>query len=179
MNGFALRPHVPVAAVLLCALAISGCAKKTMVTPPQAASPPPAAAHTAPMPAPAPVPAPAPTAALTAGDFKDAYFEFDKSDLQEAARTALDADAKLLRDHPKADIRIEGHCDERGTVEYNQALGDRRARAAQDYLEAAGASASQIETISYGKDRPFCTEHEESCWARNRCDHLVLKPNPA
>ncbi len=112
-------------------------------------------------------------------DFKDVFFDFDKYDLSDAARAALDVDARLLRDNATTRILIEGHCDERGTVEYNQALGERRANGARDYLVAAGANAAQIQTISYGKERPFCTEHDESCWARNRCSHFTLQSRPA
>jgi len=114
--------------------------------------------------------------AVKPSDFSDAFFEFDRYALSDNDRTALDADAKVLRDHPDARVTVEGHCDERGTVEYNEALGQRRAVAARDYLVSAGANTTQIQTISYGKDRPFCSEHEESCWSKNRCAHVVLIP---
>jgi len=116
------------------------------------------------------------TPAVKPSDFSDAYFDYDRSDLSDKDRTALDADAKVLRDHSDVKITVEGHCDERGTVEYNEALGQRRADAARDYLVSAGANTTQIQTISYGKDRPFCSEHEESCWSKNRCAHVVLNP---
>ena len=156
-----------------------GCAKKAVVAPPSAAATPPTP-KTLTAPAPAPSPAPAPMAshapAVKPSDFSDAFFDYDRSALSDNDRTALDADAKVLRDHPDARVTVEGHCDERGTVEYNEALGQRRADVARDYLVSAGANTTQIQTISYGKDRPFCTEHEESCWSRNRCAHVVLNP---
>ena len=150
-----------------------------MEAPPRlAAAPPVAGSPQVPAkPAPAPAPVPAPTLAMSR--IKDVFFDFGKSDLRDDARAALDLDSKLLREHPNAKIMIEGHCDERGTIEYNEALGERRADAAKDYLVAAGVSASQVETISYGKDRPLCEEHNESCWAKNRCCHMVLQPGPA
>jgi peptidoglycan-associated lipoprotein len=92
-----------------------------------------------------------------------------------AGRAALDNNAKLLRDNSDSSITLEGHCDERGTVEYNLALGERRAQAARDYLVAAGIDASRIQTISYGKERPFDTAHDEAAWARNRRAHTTLR----
>jgi len=168
-------------ALVCCALALTGCAKKSMVAPPQVASPPPAPAATKPAPTPSSEPSHAPAAApaFQAGDFRDVFFDLDQYALTADARTALDADAKLLRDHPEARITIEGHCDERGTVEYNMSLGESRASAARDYLVAAGVNASQVQTISYGKERPLCTEPNEACWAKNRCGHVVLLSGPA
>lgn len=112
---------------------------------------------------------------MQATDFRDVFFEYDQSNLDDRARTALDSNAKLLRDHPELKITIEGHCDERGTVEYNLSLGERRANAARGYLTAAGVNAAQVQTISYGKGRPFCTESNEACWSKNRCGHFVLR----
>jgi peptidoglycan-associated lipoprotein len=107
--------------------------------------------------------------------WQDAYFDYDSYDLREDARGALDADAKMLADHAHASLTIEGHCDERGTPEYNLALGERRANAAKDYLVAHGVDGSRIETISYGEERPFATGHDEASWAQNRRAHLVQK----
>ena len=103
------------------------------------------------------------------------FFDFDAYTLRDDSRSALDANAKLLRDNPSAHIVIEGHCDERGTVEYNQALGERRAQAARDYLVQAGIAEARIQTISYGKERPFDVGHDEAAWAKNRRAHFALQ----
>jgi peptidoglycan-associated lipoprotein len=105
---------------------------------------------------------------------KDAYFELDKSDLREDARAALTKDAEFLRSYPQVHVSIEGHCDERGSTEYNLGLGQRRAEAAKNYLISLGISADRMETTSWGKERPFCTEHDESCWQQNRRAHFVM-----
>lgn len=105
---------------------------------------------------------------------KDVYFDFNKSDLRGDAQQALNSDAEFFKAHPSLTFTIEGHCDERGTEEYNLGLGQRRAAAAKQYLVNLGVDASRINTISYGKDRPFCTEHTEECWQQNRRDHFVL-----
>jgi len=105
---------------------------------------------------------------------KDAYFELDKSDLRDDARAALTKDAEFLRSYPQTHVSIEGHCDERGSTEYNLGLGQRRAEAAKNYLISLGISADRMETTSWGKERPFCSEHDESCWQQNRRAHFVL-----
>jgi peptidoglycan-associated lipoprotein len=108
------------------------------------------------------------------GYLSDAFFDYDQSDLREDARSTLATDAQWLKKHPSVQVLIEGHCDERGTAAYNLALGDRRANAAKEYLVSLGIDASRIKTISYGKERPFCTESNESCWQKNRRAHLVI-----
>jgi peptidoglycan-associated lipoprotein len=105
---------------------------------------------------------------------KDAYFELDKSDLRDDARAVLTKDAEFFRSYPQVKVSLEGHCDERGSTEYNLGLGQRRAEAAKNYLISLGISADRIETTSWGKERPFCTEHDESCWQQNRRAHFVL-----
>ena len=154
----------------------AGCAKKAVQAPP---TPPPAPpVETPPTPPPAPPVEPQPTPAppeVTNADLKPAFFDFDSYALRDDARKALDTDAQLLRDHSNLSVTIEGHCDERGTAEYNQALGERRAQAARDYLVAAGADASRIQIISYGKERPFDSGHDEQSWAQNRRAHVVLR----
>jgi len=112
---------------------------------------------------------------VTDGEFSPAFFDVDQSTLNEQGRSALDKNAKLLRDHPDAKVEIEGHCDERGTVEYNQALGQRRAEAARDYLVAQGVTADRLTVISYGKDRPFAEGHDESAWSQNRRAHFRVR----
>jgi peptidoglycan-associated lipoprotein len=102
------------------------------------------------------------------------YFEFDQSDLRDEARQKLAANARFLTAHPEFVLTIEGHCDERGTNEYNLALGERRANTAKDYLASLGVAANRLHTISYGEERPVCTESTEACWQRNRRDHMVI-----
>lgn len=132
---------------------------------------------TVPAPPPPPPPAPKPDlAARLASDVADAYFDFDKSDIRPDARDALTKDADALkaifRDIPDAMVTIEGHCDERGSAEYNMGLGDRRATAAKDFLVQLGVPADKLKTISYGKERPVCTESNETCWQKNRRAHF-------
>jgi peptidoglycan-associated lipoprotein len=133
-------------------------------------------------PAPAPAPAeekPAPTAVTKppAGwniSQNNIYFEFDKSTLTPMAQDTLMRHAGWLRENPNATVTIEGHADERGTNEYNLALGDRRADSAKAFLVDLGVSASRLTTISYGEERPLCMEQSEECWAKNRRGHFVV-----
>ena len=104
---------------------------------------------------------------------RDAFFDFDKYNLRDDARAALQADVQFLQQHPNISFTIEGHCDERGSIEYNQALGDNRARSALDFLVQAGISPNRMRTVSYGKEKPACTEHTEECWQQNRRAHFV------
>ncbi len=162
--------------MLATALVLAGCAKKKGPEPPPA---PPVVEKPEPPPTP-PVPAPKeeapPAPQVTAQDFQPVFFDFDSYALREDGRAALDRDAKLLRDNSSLQITIEGHCDERGTVEYNQALGEKRAMAAREYLVAAGTSASRIQIRSYGKERPFADGHDEESWQQNRRAHFALRP---
>jgi peptidoglycan-associated lipoprotein len=102
------------------------------------------------------------------------YFELDSSDLSPTAQKALDANAALLKKYPTWAVTIEGHCDERGTAEYNLALGERRAIAARAYLVSLGISADRLRTVSYGKEFPFDPGHDESAWSKNRRAHFVI-----
>ncbi len=111
---------------------------------------------------------------LFSQNVNDAYFDYDKSDLREDARAALTKDAEFLRSYPQVRVSIEGHCDERGSTEYNLGLGQRRAEAAKNFLISLGISADRMETVSWGKERPVCTDHNEECWQRNRRAHFVL-----
>jgi peptidoglycan-associated lipoprotein len=111
---------------------------------------------------------------LFAQNIKDAFFDYDKSELRQEARDALTKDAEFLRSYPQARISIEGHCDERGSTEYNLGLGQRRAEAAKNFLISLGITADRMTTVSWGKEHPFCTEHDEACWSQNRRAHLVL-----
>src|SRR5437868_1130793 len=101
---------------------------------------------------------------LWAREVQDAFFDFDKADIRADARTALAQTAEFFKAHPSVKATIEGHCDERGSTEYNLGLGDRRAAAVKQYLVSLGVSASQLNTVSFGKEKPFCMEHNESCW---------------
>jgi peptidoglycan-associated lipoprotein len=176
-------------ALLLVVTVLYGCPKKNPTTAPAAA----AAAKTAPAPpatevrqakAPAAMP---PADPLLSSDMAvvnaelrrrgftpDVYFDFDKSALKDEARDKLARNGSLLKAHDKFDLLIEGHCDERGTAEYNLALGERRANAAKGYLVSLGVAGNRLRTLSYGSERPVCSEHEESCWSQNRRAHMVV-----
>jgi peptidoglycan-associated lipoprotein len=105
---------------------------------------------------------------------RDAFFDFNKADIRGDAREALTKDAEFLRSYSTVHVTIEGHCDERGSTEYNLGLGQRRAQAAKNYLASLGISADRIDTVSWGKERPFCTESNEECWQQNRRGHFVM-----
>lgn len=107
-------------------------------------------------------------------DVQDAFFDYDKADIRADARTALSSTAEFLRSYPQVSVVIEGHCDERGSTEYNVALGDRRSDSAKEFLVAQGISANRIQTVSYGKERPFCTQSDESCYQQNRRAHFRM-----
>ena len=104
----------------------------------------------------------------------DVYFNYDKAELRSEARDVLTRDADFFRAHPNIRFTIEGHCDERGGEEYNLGLGARRADSAKEFLVSLGLSANQIQTVSFGKERPFCAEENESCYQQNRRDHFVM-----
>jgi peptidoglycan-associated lipoprotein len=104
----------------------------------------------------------------------DIYFQLDEDTLSDDARDKLARNADLLKSQPQFSITIEGHADERGTNEYNLALGERRANAAKDYMSSLGVTAERLRTISYGEERPVCTESAESCWSQNRRVHMVV-----
>jgi peptidoglycan-associated lipoprotein len=113
---------------------------------------------------------------LFARAVQDAFFDYDKADIRADARDALSKTAEFLRSYPQVKIVIEGHCDERGSTEYNLALGDRRAQAAKNFLASLGIAADRMQTVSYGKERPFCSEHNENCWQQNRRGHFTMAP---
>jgi peptidoglycan-associated lipoprotein len=106
-------------------------------------------------------------------EVRDAYFDLDKADIRTDARAALSKTADFLKGYPQLKVTIEGHCDERGSTEYNLSLGDRRATAVKQYLVSLGIPADRISTVSYGKEKPFCMESNESCWQQNRRGHFV------
>jgi peptidoglycan-associated lipoprotein len=111
------------------------------------------------------------------GKIEDAYFDYDQHTLRPDAVQALQADStelrNILKDYPDYKLMVEGHCDERGSAEYNMALGDARAQAAKDYLVQVGIPSAQLSVVSYGKEKPACQEHDETCWQKNRRIHIV------
>ena len=113
------------------------------------------------------------------GRIQDAYFDYNQHTLRADAVSTLNADSKelatIMQQYPTYKLQIEGFCDERGSTEYNIALGDARAKAAKDYLVSVGVSANQLDTVSYGKENPVCTDHNESCWQKNRRIHIVAE----
>ena len=113
-------------------------------------------------------------AALEAG-LQDVFFGYDKWTLSDAGIDALNQDAKYLKDHPGSLLKIEGHCDERGSGDYNMVLGDKRAKAARNYLIESGVRPKQVTIVSFGKERPFCFDRDESCYQQNRRGHMLLR----
>jgi peptidoglycan-associated lipoprotein len=194
MNPVQKRALIAIAAV---AVLTAACAKKKVAAappppPPPAATtpaatsrptPPPATAAATRPPASTPQTSPYPNAATRAridellAKIEDAYFDYDKASLRPDALKALQADSTelrdILKDYPNYKLTIEGHCDERGSAEYNVALGDRRAAAAKEYLVGVGIPTTQLNVISFGKEKPVCEDHDEACWQRNRRIHIV------
>jgi peptidoglycan-associated lipoprotein len=181
MNRSAL---VTTSALLLTLLPISGCARRHRAASPVAE---PVAVESTPVvAAPTPVPAdevedPLEAELAAANDYAyangllgDVYFDFDRYALREDARARLARNAEFLRTRPEFVVNVEGHCDERGTNEYNLALGERRAQAAREYLVSLGVDAGRLRSLSYGEERPLCAESGEGCWQRNRRAHFVL-----
>ena len=163
--------------LLVGSFALFGCPKRPEViqAAPAPAGPAAAVVPTTPPP-PAPAPAPAPAAAAPApSPLKDAFFAYDKANIREDQKAALNDNMGWLKANSGAKILIEGHCDERGSAEYNLALGERRAKAVKNYLVGAGIAADRVSTISYGKERPFVLGHDESAWKWNRRAHVVLQ----
>ena len=127
-------------------------------------------------PPPAPMPQPSATdEELFSRNVRDIFFDYDKYDIRPDQQSELQSDAQFLAQHPAMHFTIEGHCDERGSTEYNLALGDNRASAVKNALIQAGIGADRIRTISYGKEKPFCTESNEQCWQQNRRGHFVYQ----
>jgi peptidoglycan-associated lipoprotein len=175
---------------------ITGCAKRPATTAATAAAPAPAPRATpAPTPspsapssggaaapgaaaaaAPAQTPRPSPREFMAVAALKEVYFDFDKYDIRPEDAKTLDANATWLKSNAENLVLIEGHCDERGTNEYNLALGERRAKATMNYLVSQGIQANRITIISYGEERPVCNEKTEACWAKNRRANFLVKP---
>ena len=177
--------------LLALTLFLVGCPKRPATT--VAVAPAPAAPTPAPAPAPAPPPPPAPATPAPAApapapapmvrpsefapdpNLKTIYFDFDKYDVRPGDAKILDGNAAWLKTNANNLLLIEGNCDERGTAEYNLALGEKRAKAAMNYLVAQGIQANRVTIISYGKERPVCAEKTEACWAQNRRDNFLTK----
>ncbi len=184
-----------IVAIATMTLVVAGCAKKKVAAatpaPPQPApttqtAPPasqPRAAANTPSPAPEARRPDYPDAATRAridqllARIEDAYFDYDKHTLRPDAIKALESDSKelrdILKDYPNYKLTVEGHCDERGSAEYNMALGQARAESAKAYLVQVGIPGNQLGVVSYGKEKPACTEHDEACWQKNRRIHIV------
>jgi peptidoglycan-associated lipoprotein len=124
------------------------------------------------VPAPPAVPSEPGEDELFSQNVKDIYFDFDNADIRYDQQSATERDASFLAQHAKINLTIEGTCDERGSIEYNLALGDKRANAVKEMLLAGGVSSAKVKTISFGKEKPVCDEHDESCWQQNRRGHF-------
>jgi peptidoglycan-associated lipoprotein len=170
-------------------LATTGCARRQKPTTAPEAAPPPPMAESTPAPEPMePAPAaPAPEVDPLDGDLAsvneylrkngllgDAFFHYDQANLTDEAREQLARNAHFLQKYPQFLVTLEGHCDERGTPEYNLALGERRAFTARDYLSSLGIDAQRLRTMSYGEERPVCDDSAEDCWSQNRRAHPVV-----
>ncbi len=114
-------------------------------------------------------------AASAAAGLRDVFFGYDSWTISEEGRQSLSRDAEWLKSNPSAMIKVEGHCDERGTAAYNLVLGEKRAKAVRNYLVELGIGANRLSVVSYGKERPFCNDHAESCYQQNRRGHLVVR----
>lgn len=193
-----LRVTSTIAIATLSFLLLGGCAKRPALTqgsapaptgsvqpaaptPPPPAESPAATVPAAPAPesaaaAPAPRERPAPTGFEPAAALRAIHFDFDRYDIRRGDAAILDANARWLKDNPNHLLLIEGHCDERGTNEYNLALGERRAKAAITYLIGQGIAADRMSLQSYGEERPVCTEKTEACWSQNRRAQFLTRP---
>jgi peptidoglycan-associated lipoprotein len=182
-----MKQSLKAGSIALAAVAfVVACSSKPPAAPPSGPTPAPVSTPTVVTIEPVATPAPMPTTRTDAdsiagrsinelsGMLKPAFFDYDKADIRGDARDVLSANATWLKKYPSVQFTIEGHSDERGTAQYNLALGDRRANAAKDYLVSLGVDASRIKTVSYGKERPFATGHDEDSWQKNRRAHFVV-----
>ena len=119
---------------------------------------------------------PSPKEFVETSSLRDVHFDFDKYEIRPGDKAILDENVQWLKTNASALLLVEGHCDERGTNEYNLALGERRAKATRDYLMSAGIDGGRVTVISYGEERPLCTERNETCWGKNRRAHFLVKP---
>jgi len=183
--------HLVSILALSAVLTVVGCAKKAPAAAPMPPPPPPPAAP-APPPPPPPPPPPAPTPAPRAltdeeifarksvaelnaeKPLDDVFFDLDQASLKDSAKPALQKDADWLKKYGSVAITVEGHCDARGSAEYNLGLGSRRATAVKEYLVSLGVPTSRVQVVSKGKEQPFCNEQNESCWSQNRRGHFII-----
>lgn len=161
MMRFSTGPALSAVAALVLLAACTTKPQASAEAPPPASAPPPPAAMQSSI-----IPGSAEDLRVNVGD--TVHFEYNKSDIRDEDRAILQRQAAWLQKYPQVRVTIEGNCDERGTREYNLALGARRASAVKEYLVSLGVSPARVDTISYGKERPVCTESTESCWAQNR-----------
>jgi peptidoglycan-associated lipoprotein len=181
--------HINAVIVLVAALGLGACGRQEVKTPPEAPPPPPPpATKPDPPPPPPPPPPPAPPRELTEDEIFEkmsvqelqekmpldaVFFAYDSTVINDAGRAALQKNAEFLKRRSSVHVMIEGHADNRGTNEYNLALGERRAEAARDYLVSLGIAADRLQTVTKGEEQPFCTEDTESCWQENRRGHFI------
>jgi len=168
-----IRKHMMFVMALIALMAIAGCGGKKATTAPPPTEPAASSTTTPPVETPTDMGGQTPATEVAPMSLSDAYFDFDSYALSSEAKGTLEENAKQLKASTAGSVTIEGHCDERGTKAYNLALGEKRANAAKDYLVALGISGSRINTVSYGKERPFDDGHDESAWAKNRRAHFV------
>ena len=184
------RFHMCAAVLIVAALSAGACAKKKPSPPPPPPPPPPLPPTTPPTPPPPPPPPPAPQPAPPTEEelfrsktldqlnaekpLTDVFFAFDSTDLNDAARTALQKNVEWMKRWPTTKVMVEGHADSRGTNEYNLALGERRAAAVRDYLVSLGLPTDRITIVSKGEEQPFCSEENEACWQQNRRGHFII-----
>ena len=175
---------------IVSSVGVGACGKKKPAPPPPAPAPaPPPPPTTPPPPPPPPAPPAAPTPAPTEDELfarksldelnaekplTDAFFDLDSSDIRGDSTQALQKDADWMKRWTSTKVTIEGHCDSRGSSEYNLALGDRRAKAVRDYLVSLGIGADRVQIVSKGKEAPFCSEQNEACWQQNRRGHFLI-----
>jgi peptidoglycan-associated lipoprotein len=180
------------AALVALTMAVGACGKKPAPPPPQMPAPPPPTQSEATRPPAPPAPAtPPPTATRTPTEDEEfasmtlddlnrkglaapVFFALDSSELSDEAKGVIQKNVEFLKRRPSTKVMIEGHCDSRGTAEYNLALGERRADAVRDYLQGLGVAADRVTIVSKGKEQPFCSEETESCWQQNRRGHFVF-----
>jgi peptidoglycan-associated lipoprotein len=183
--------HLVSILALICVLAVAACHKKVLPPAPAPPPPPPPAATPAPPPPPPPPPAPAPPPPRPLTDeevfarksleqlnaekpLDDVFFDLDRSDIRDDGKSSLQKDADWMKKWTSTQITVEGHCDSRGSAEYNLGLGSRRATAVKDYLVSLGIAANRITIVSKGKEQPFCNDQNESCWQQNRRGHFLI-----